>query len=692
MTFRYNKAIIFAVILIVVLCTLLLLSSSTYAYFQTDNSFDNVNVLDDLQSSTLNGAPFDIRDYPYSSLKELKLITAVEYCYSSNVNMRGNYALYIYVYNPRALKINAESKQNKISMAVSFTVDADGNRVADRYEKFNLQYCNKSTDDYDGLFYKFKVVDKVIEGKTMAERVNLNERVYDISGIELSIGSATNAVEYGVGGQYCFSGFAQGYGPDSSAESTLKCTVKNVESITLEVHSTHYRTDVSSLGKGHYNEVNTVYFSVPDRFFNDYGYLQKIRAEWWEYKTKIALILDNKDFVDMALQYTGASVAEYKPYGDYLMRPHNGDVPFTAYALKEMGGDYIDYRWTYNIDLYPWKAGGVGKPWQKTSLKTSTILPMVFYSPATDLDSVFSFLYSQSLAGNVKSSIVADYIYNYSNNLGNGYIDCNERLISKDLFEDSVDENRTMGYNDKTVDMNDTFDLNSYDSNHSWWDKLLDYGFSIPKTDGDYSNIAPIYEIKDADLLGGDDSIAKQLLVNKDDVAKLRKYYVDEKAKGNHVILFRFAQTDYYAENANAYKTADSMSANGYCAQMTVFLDFDVIELTFNKDGDYRVIPAVSNPIDIINGFTSPPKEFDWVKFAVFIALLIIALILLAPLLPHVLKFIAWLLCLPFKGIAKLCKSSSAKHTANKQTSHSKPHIKRRKSKNKRKKRGEQKT
>lgn len=34
-----------------------------------------------------------------------------------------------------------------------------------------------------------------------------------------------------------------------------------------------------------------------------------------------------------------------------------------------------------------------------------------------------------------------------------------------------------MGHNDKTIDLADTFNLMSYDSNHSWWDKLWDYGF-----------------------------------------------------------------------------------------------------------------------------------------------------------------------------------------------------------------------
>ena len=48
-----------------------------------------------------------------------------------------------------------------------------------------------------------------------------------------------------------------------------------------------------------------------------------------------------------------------------------------------------------------------------------------------------------------------------------------------------------------------------------------------------------------------------------------------------------------------------------YVAQQSVFFDFDVIDLTFNKDGVYTVIPAVSDPIDIVNDLTSPTDMGD---------------------------------------------------------------------------------
>ena len=254
-------------------------------------SFDETNVLDDLLSSTVDGKPFDIRNFPYNAKSSIQILNFVEYCYSFKPNMQDNFGLYVYIYNPEGLNIDKTSKQNKIQMG-TYT-DSEGLH----YEKFNLEFISESEDaNYKGLFYKFKVVDKIgIDGKRIIERVNSNERIYNVSGVELLTKGDKNATEYGFGGTYKFTGYSQGYGPDENAQSTLTCTVENLETLSLEVHHTNFRTNVSSLGAGHYNEVNTVYFAVPERIYEMYGNLQKIRAEWWEYKTKMAAITSNKE-------------------------------------------------------------------------------------------------------------------------------------------------------------------------------------------------------------------------------------------------------------------------------------------------------------------------------------------------------------------------------------------------------------
>ena len=651
------RIILALAVIIVMLCTSILgvhnVQNTAYA---DSNSFDNTSVYEDLTSSTVDGKPFDIRDYSFDESKETELFSFVEYCYSFKANMRSNYGLYIYVFNPKGLNFATKTKQNKIQMATAYAGGAPT-----RYDKFTLQYCGKVEEiNYKGLFYKFKVENS----SKFLEIVNSNERRYDVSGIELVTYGQQNATEYRVGGTYRFTGYAKGFGPDANADSTLNCVVENLETCELEVRHTYFRTDgLSSLGKGHYNEVNTVYFELPNRFLNGYGNLQKIRAEWWEYKTQMAFVTDNAEFVSIAKNYIYDDVEPYKPeQTNYLYRKYNTDFPIYAYAYdntNSQGTEHWAHHWTYNVDLSPVKIGGVGKAVTLSSENVSKILPFVYYSTYTSEGSVFDFLMSHNSAGAVKSSVIANTIYNYNAENGD-YIDCNGRQISSHLFVDSVDAGRTRGHNDVTIDLEDTFDLQSYDSNHSWWDKFWNFGFNSPDTSEEYKNVSPIKILSSSDVAGDNVMVSKNLLVNQQDVDDIKATYSHAIANDCSVVLFRFANTDYYTISAMGVGATDS--ANGYAAQMTVFLDFDIIELTFNKDGAYTVIPVVASPIDVINSLTAPPQTLDWWKLVLAAILLILVLILLAPLMPYIIKGIIWVLFAPIKIAKKMKRKKEEKH------------------------------
>ena len=231
--------------LLIALCIVLGCVTSTPFATLADEAreFDSVNVLDDLTGSAdADGNAFDLTDYPYDENGQVRLVTLAEYCYSYAENMRGNYALYLYLSNPTGREIDAASPLNQAQFAVSY--NAEGK--TDAFEKFDLHFCNKSTGDYNNLFYKFRVIDhESADGKTMGERVNSNIRRYDLSGVELLTKGEVNATEYGCGGTYKYSGYAQGYGPDDTAESTLKCEVIDLETIETTVHGTVYRPDGS---------------------------------------------------------------------------------------------------------------------------------------------------------------------------------------------------------------------------------------------------------------------------------------------------------------------------------------------------------------------------------------------------------------------------------------------------------------
>ncbi|MBR6050458.1 MAG: hypothetical protein IKP68_04550, partial [Clostridia bacterium] len=295
--------------------------------------------MDDLLSSTVGGSPFDILDYPFDESKSVRIINVVEYCYSFRENMRSGYALYLYVYNPQGLNIDTNAGSNKVQMATEYS----GNNPT-KYDKFRLECVSVADEaDYKGLFFKFKVVGS----EKLLPHLNSNERRYDISGVELLTYGNVNATEYKVGGTYYFTGYAEGLGPSTSDKSTLTCRVQELETLELQVKHTYYRTNVSDKGKDHYNEVNTAYFSVPKRVFDTYGYLQKIRAEWWEYKTKPAIVTSNSDFYNTLKQYCKTEVKSYN--SSIPVHLYSGYIGRSAQALGQ--ANIHNYDWVFNMDL-----------------------------------------------------------------------------------------------------------------------------------------------------------------------------------------------------------------------------------------------------------------------------------------------------------------------------------------------------
>ena len=95
-------------------------------------NFDTTDVLDDLKSAD----NFNILNYPYDGTGKIKhpeILNVAEYCYSYRTNMRHNYGLYLYLYNPQGLDIDTDSKANKVQLAVSYGTDKDGCTVPAAY-------------------------------------------------------------------------------------------------------------------------------------------------------------------------------------------------------------------------------------------------------------------------------------------------------------------------------------------------------------------------------------------------------------------------------------------------------------------------------------------------------------------------------------------------------------------------------
>lgn len=667
-----NKILLCIVTLVLVLCTVVFPVQSTFAYAaESGVNFDETNVLDDLTSSTVNGQAFNISNYPFNENGQLKVIDFVEYCYSYRVNQRTNYGLCLYVYNPQGLNLSTDSKRNKIQMAVSY--DSGGN--PSDYVKFDLQFCSKSSDsDYKNLFYKFKVVDKKVNETTFAERVNSVKRRYDVSGVELLIYGSTNATDYAVNGTYKFTGYAEGYGPDANAKSTLKCDVQFLETIDLEVKHTFYRTSTSSKGAGYQNQLDTVYFAVPNRFFENYGTLQRIKAEWYEYKTNDIVVTSNSDFYSKAYPYIGVQTGSFDKYG---MTEYNEDIGISlGQDAGDAGGGLMAAKWGWNLG-----SGYLHVP-----------CAALYYLFKTDDISNYDPYAEITSTGGVSSNELYDYIMSYTKTHNKGYLDAKDGQISADLFADDIDDYRKLdteygkikhGYSyydfDADVDLQTLSSWN--DTDPSFWDNWINWGLWDAMTgdipDETSKTVSPIYTLKASDLIGTNAAISDNLLINANDVSDLKSYYAQAKLNNCTVVLFRFATSDYYSAAVDIIKLKGGFlwsdkhtSGEAYRAWESVFLDFDVIQLSFQKDGDLTVIPVVSSPIDVVDGITSPVNfnsDTDWWKILLGVILLILLLIILAPVLPYIIRGILWLILLPFRAIGALFKTTKKGHRQRKE-------------------------
>ena len=584
---------------------------------EADVKFDDTDVLEDLRS--MDG--FSLAKYSYyeSERPEIKVIDFVEYCYDYRVNMRDNYGLYLYVYNPNGQNIVTDSTKNKVQIAVAYDSDPITEKSnALTYEKFDLQFCSVSSGaGVNKLFYKFKVIDhKSADGKTIAERVNSMDRRYDISGIELLTEGNSNATEYGIATSYHFTGFAEGYG--NGGEGTT-LTRNSLETVELSLHSTTYRFPyINQNGAGHQNQLDSVYFAVPKEFNENYGELYRVKCCWDEQKTSPVIVTNKQEvYEDVAAHLgTDGSGGECSIYDNYHEAPG-----VSRY-------DHAD--WGFN-------------PEQNVLCSTLPYVGYVFKSDKSNVKDT-----------DITSAQMKDWISSHGN--------------ADYLFSDSVDEGRTKGYQEHTFTADEPFDMLTFNQTASGWDKFcLNWQAFWTGKSWDFGPeqqdlVEPIRLVKDSDFTGTDATDADTLYVHAEDFKAFESFYNANKSSKN-VFLLRFAVTDYYSNLqtvAGLQLFAGAMDyTSTYMARETVFLDFDIIELTFLRDTTETIIPVVASPIDVLGGIDGPIEKdgIGWGKLILAILALILAIILLWPILPLIIKAVVWVVTLPFKLIAAIVKT-----------------------------------
>lgn len=659
--FKYLAIILLLLLVFSYFCAAISLVYADEPAKTFDLNYDKTNLYYEL----LNSEDFDFKDYPIDEKnKQLVVQNFVEYCYSYDSNKRFNYGLYFYVYNPSLIEIDTKNFDNKAQLAVGYDREGKPNN----YEKFDLVFCSKiENPDYLNLFYKFKLVDhrSTTDNKTFAERVNSNARRYDISGVELTTKGSTLAIEYPVKKTYIFSGYAKGYGPSSSNESTLKCKVEKLTTLDLKVEHTYYRTESSNKGADYQNQIDTVYFSVPKEYFENEGVLQRIKAEWYEYKTKPIVVTSHNDFYNEAINYIGEKITS-DPLGELL------DLDWYLLAYTFLG-----HKWHWNYSF------------SGSSIAAESLYYLL---PCDDIKEYDPY---HDYTNDGKSNALYDYILNYTKTYDKGTLPIKNGSISADLFESDIDDNRKVdnefgqiknGYScyDFDADLDLKHLLTWQDTDPSFWDNWNKFDFwnaltgNIPQDKA--ITLKPIVEFDFKDIFLSDEKFVDKYYINAGDVAKFKLYASKAQLKGEKVILFRFATSDYYSTALSVFKQAKPFQSNekefkgqAYMCQESVFFNFDIIHLTFKNADKYTVIPVSSSPIDIVDEPTPPTHLGDkslwdiilealkWIGIAIAVCFGLWLLAVLFPIILAGLKLVFGAIKLPFKAIAGVCKKGKNK-------------------------------
>jgi len=634
-----KKMLIIILLFVTIIFACLPTGFSAFADGDSDSPVFDSNVLDDLTGSTIDGKVFSLSDYPFVESGELELISFIEYCYSFSSEKSADYSLYAIVYNPRGLAFDDDARNE-----IQFAYGTNG------YTGYQLSAVNYSTEaGYEGLFYKFKVNLTDTERQTILDGLTQDQRIYNISGIELSVGGTVT--EYAIGRTYTYSGYALGYGSSLAAESTLVCEVDGIKNVlSLDVHSTYYRPEGTNGGLYTQDTLHSVYFSVPNELIQEYGEMTAVHATWLNAVTNPVFVTGNSDVYNAVVSYLGS----YVDGGDYTFVRNdnsNNELLYSLIASKR-------------VESASWDGTACNQSYISYNANR--------YFGDADFDLyylAYCFLADNGDADNytISSEKILEWFDTYTYQHGGELVN-NE--YSRALFSCVADT-----VTDITISADDTYKLTDEIISQSFWQKFVGGGYSVTGAN-DYV-ISAIKKVTASDILSTPTAVCNALYVDASDYDEFISFYGTSQTANESVYLFRYYQSDYTIYEVVEYERGHDLSifrnfeynyvdTNAYFMKMSVQLGFDVIDLTFTKNDVLTVIPVVMSPQNMVADGDSPVitnpdiddfwawlkmrlEGSDLLKMIIGIVLVLILLMVLGPVLPLVFRFIWFVVTLPFK-------------------------------------------
>lgn len=553
----------------------------------TAADFDKIPVETDLSGMTIGGIKFDPLKYAYNPLGDLQILTLLEYGYPDDP------ALYLYLYNPQDVELNPKDRRYAATLSLG----------GESYGKYTLKVLSVAgTDAHPGLWVKCRID---VKSETITDAFkDKDARTYRISELELPKGGTVKT--YGIGGEWTYNG--------TTAGGDLTSDVKLISVIELELNPLVYRGDAMNGKVYAYDQINSVYFSMPKNFEENYGEIKSILCTWTEYDSGWILGCKTDDVYNM-LTDRGAIGKQ--------LTDHDKSFP-SIYATSGGNNSVTIFSW----NPWPYSSSGV-------VYFTDTLQWLVKYDGSkaeygamldTDLEAQMDALWDAYCKGET----------NYFSSGGETKI--------VDILKDQ------------------NFSV-KIDDGSNWWQKIFSKNHGVGETNQQAFQRVTEDALKDPEA---------QLLVDKSYQMELSNALKEASGKDEDLMVLHFASCDYYAIPVNGMGNigdkgtwVDDWKEDMYACKEQVYMGFDIIQFTCEKDGENVVVPVAASPINVIGDLQFFAKIKDkvpeWVIILIAIILIAIVIFLCPPLLPILVRVVIlpfrllwWLLKAIGKGFAAL--------------------------------------
>ena len=563
-----KRKILSSILLLVVVLQLFSLvvfaegSANATAAAETDLLLEEMkaNMTDEATGKT----KFDISKYPKSENGSPLIIGG----YESGIFDELDPALYVYIYNPSEKQL--ESVKGK--WVGNFT-KSDGTVDYGIASIKTWQLIGASGGDCVNRFYKFKVTDLSDYTKDYL----LDCTIHYFTNVDLTF-------TYADGTKIVFDNSAAfSFGLDKTNKKLL-CDISIKETEELEVGMTCYRHGSVDADLYTVNQINTAYFSVPDRYAE---YFENIYSIASTYKKKTTVPIMWGDFPSNYRDYVFFSVEREQ---ETTSNGSQGVYVFDTILKSETG---------VSKDLSLFENGKNGGYYWHYYIENKFLFDETVY--------ILSSLDGSDVLPN---SVIMENFEKWQNDGSN-----------KKLFVESE-----YCYTTRTIDQ--SFNSLTYDT------RVEDYGFWSALINGMLSGKVSIdedlYDIPY--IVCCDDAVRKDLAdLSKTDFCY--KYFIHESdyedfelylKTHTNVYLYRFDISEHWSDELNA----GTIDSNGcYSAKMgntfgicqtAYYDDFQVVNLTFKNEDSYLSVAVTSDPQDfigpgeVVDGDPDKDEFGDW--------------------------------------------------------------------------------